>query len=270
MLRFFSAPQTPEEDFQLFRLTSANIAHILSTATRSSLVILDIDDTVGRVSTSIGLDAWFRFRIQQFIADGHDSSKALENAINLFTLAQLASTTMVPVDIANPIAPLIAELKAKGTKVIGLTARAPVLADKTFELLGTIGVTFSGDILNDATFMLSEKPVKMEKGVIFANGNHKGACLEFAHKHGHITSINTFDHVHFADDSSRNCDHVAESLAALRVKRSTIWHYTFAELHLTFSEEDRARARIQEDHLIARRALLTNGEADAQLGRSPS
>lgn len=267
MKRFFSKGK---ELFQVSRFTSANIAHILSSATPDSLFILDIDDTVGRVSTSIGLDAWFRFRIQQFITEGHSQSEALANAIILYNFAQLASTTMVPVDQHNPIAPLITELKAKGAKVIGLTARGHELTDKTLELLGTLGVTFSTDVLSSATFMLNEKIVEIKEGVIFANGNHKGECLELAQKGGHISLSDSYANVHFADDSIRNCDHVAESLVALKIRKSTVWHYTFAEEHLEFGDAHKARAAIQEVALKAEFRLLTDKEADERLSPSLS
>lgn len=268
MLQFFSASENNEEASQVSRFTSTDIAHILSSATVGSLFILDIDDTVGRVSTSIGLDAWFRFRMQQFINEGHSQSEALRDAIILYNLAQLASKTMVPVDEHNPIAPLIAELKMKGAKVIGLTARNHKLTDKTLELLGTLGVTFSADVLPSVTFMLNEKPVVMKDGVIFANGNHKGKCLEFAQELGHISLSDTYANVHFADDSKSNCDHVAESLIALKIQKSTVWHYTFAEEYLKFSEDHKARAAVQEGVLTEEFILLTDNEADERLSLS--
>lgn len=268
MLRLFSASENHEEAFQVLRFTSTDIAHILSSATPGSLFILDIDDTVGRVSTSIGLDAWFRFRMQQFIIEGHSQSEALRDAIILYNLAQLASNTMVPVDEQNPIAPLIAELKMKGAKVIGLTARNHELTDKTLALLDTLGVAFSTDVLASAAFMLNEKPVVIKDGVIFANGNHKGKCLELAQELGHLSLCDTYANVHFADDSKSNCDHVAESLIALKIQKSTVWHYTFAEKYLKFNEEHKARAAIQEKVLTAECILLTDNEADERLSLS--
>lgn len=268
MFRFFPASQSQEVVSQVQRFTCNDIAHILSNATADSLVILDIDDTVGRVSTSIGLDAWFRFRIQQYITDGHDHTKALTNAITLYNLAQLASRIMVPVDKCNPIAPLIAELKMKGAKVIGLTARNHELTDKTIELLKTLGVTFSPDVFPSVAFMLDEKPVVMKDGVIFANGNHKGRCLEFAQEKGHIVLSDTYAHIHFADDSLRNCDHVAESLIALKIRKCTVWHYTYAEENLKFGDDHKARAAIQETVLREESILLTDEEADERLSLS--
>ena len=264
MPRFFSDSET-EDVIQVFRFTSTDIAHILSSATPGSLFILDIDDTVGRVSTSIGLDAWFRFRMQQFIADGHSQSEALENAIILYNLAQLASKTMVPVDKGNHIAPLITALKTKGAKVIGLTARNHKLTDKTIELLGTLGVTFSADVLPNATFRLNGKLVEMKAGVIFANGNNKGECLEIAQELGHIILGDTYAHVHFVDDSKSNCDQVAKSLTVLKIRKSSVWHYTFAEEHLNFGDDHKARAAIQEVTLTAESILLTDEEADERL-----
>lgn len=247
-------------------LKSTDIEHILSHPKPGSLVILDIDDTVGRVSQTIGLDAWFRFRIEQYASEGHQPSQALTKAIEIYNMAQLASKQMVAVDRSKNIAALVLELKNKGIKVIGLTARNHHLTQKTLSLLDSLGVSFSDDVLNNGSLELNSKPVEVMNGVIFANGNHKGLCLELAIEQGQFsTDFHAYTSVSFVDDSEKNCHAVAESLTKLKIADCSVWHYHYAETHLAFEESDKERSAIQEAHLLEFNTLLTDEEADQVL-----
>ncbi|KTD57695.1 DUF2608 domain-containing protein [Legionella shakespearei] len=246
---------------------STNIKHILSTAKPGSLAILDIDDTIGRVGQSIGLDAWFRYRMQQYALEGHTESQALLNAIALYNRVQKATTHMVCVDPDNDIAELIQQLKDRGVKVIGLTARNHELTDKTIELLHTLGVTFSDDVLKDGVFLLNDKLVEIKNGIIFSDGSNKGLCLEQAVENKYfLTDFTSFVDVSFTDDSAKNCEHVALSLAKLGYPNAMVWHYTFAEEYLPFTNEAKTIAAIQESNLRDYKFLFTDDEAREQIG----
>jgi hypothetical protein len=246
---------------------STNIKHILSTAKPGSLAILDLDDTVGRVGQTIGLDAWFRYRMQQYAIEGHTESQALLNAIALYNQVQKASTHMVGVDPENNIAELIQQLKDRGVKVIGLTARNRELTNKTIELLQTIGVTFSDDVLKDAVFLMGDKLVEIKNGIIFSDGSNKGLCLEQAVANEYfLAGFNSFTDVSFTDDSAKNCDHVALSLVKLGYSNAMVWHYTYAEEYLPFTNEAKVIAAIQESNLRDYKFLFSDDEARAQIG----
>ena len=242
---------------------SADIKYILSHSKPGALVILDIDDTIGRVSQTIGLDAWFRFRIQKYANEGHSDSEALANTIEIYNRAQLASRKMVDVDVNNPIAGLIQELKDNGVKVVALTARNRALTDKTLSLLSALGVYFSDDVLTHGCLLINNKQVEIKNGVIFANGNNKGTCLEHVLDKDHFVSeFSSYSHISFVDDSKSNCDAIASSLISLNVPDWSVWHYKYAEIHLAFKEEAQSRATVQEAHLLKHDVLLTDEEAD--------
>lgn len=236
-----------------------------------ALLILDIDDTIGRVSQTIGLDAWFRFRIEQHITEGHSDSDALAKTLVIYNLAQLASPKMVPVDKSKPIAPLIKQLQARGVKIIGLTARNHKLTDKTLSFLKDLDIAFCENVIEPGEFSLNDKPVIIQKGIIFANGNNKGLCIESLHKKSLFTMpIRDFNHISFVDDSKRNCEAVANSLEKLGITSCTAWHYNYAELHLNFDQAHQARSIVQEAHLLAHNQLLTDEEVDTQLSLEPT
>ncbi|WP_158618489.1 DUF2608 domain-containing protein [Legionella sp. km535] len=261
---FEGASSTPAIKNEL--LQHSDIEHILSHAQSGSLVVLDIDDTIGRVPQAIGLDSWFRMRLQQHAADGHAPSQALLLTIEIYNLAQLASTEMVPVDKSKNVADIIEQLKKNQVTVIGLTARNHILTDKTLSLLDTLGVSFSSGVLNDATFTLNDKLVEIKNGVIFANGNDKGHCFEYVVSQGYLLrDIGSFHSIDFVDDSERNCHAVHAAFERMNITMSRVWHYPYAELHLTFTAVDQKRADIQELHLLEKQVLLTDEEADQLL-----
>ena len=265
---FSSNPNQSHKNKQIIQ--STEIKFILSHAKPGSLVILDIDDTIGRVSQTIGLDAWFRFRIQQYANDGHAESQALAQTIEIYNRVQLASRQMVTVDINNHIASLIQGLKDKGIKVVALTARNHVLVEKTLSLLIELGVYFSDDVLAHGCLLINDKPVEIKNGVIFANGNNKGHCLEQVLERGHfLKDLLSYTGISFVDDSDKNCVAVAESLSRLNIIDWLVWHYNYAEIHLAFQERDQSRAAVQEAHLLEHEILLTDEEAEHHLTSSP-
>ncbi|MBL7480574.1 DUF2608 domain-containing protein [Legionella bononiensis] len=242
-----------------------DMVHILSHAKPGSLVILDLDDTVGRVPQTIGLDAWFRFRMQQFINDGHDTEEALQRAIVIYNLAQLNSTHMIQVDSKINIAEQINSLKDNGVKVIALTARNGALRDKTLELLQTLGVSFSEGVLKDGSFSFDGKMIEIKDGVIFSDGRNKGLCLEQVIEQNYfVIPFESFIEVDFVDDSKRNCDFVAESSTRLK-QPVRVWHYTYAECYLEFGVSHKERAYVQEIHLVDHGVMLDDDAAERLL-----
>lgn len=240
-----------------------DISHILSHAQAGSLVILDLDDTVGRVSQTMGLDAWFRFRLQTFQDEGLPFSAALASAVILYNLSQLHSQQMVFVDKNHNMAVLIQQLKDKHVTVIALTARNHEIADKTLELLKNLGVSFSEGVLKNGSFEFKNKHIEIKEGIIFSDGSHKGECLEqLIELEYFLINFFSIKDVSFVDDSERNCKAVAETFTKLKLATAKVWHYVYAELHHTYTESDHQRAQIQERHLLEHKVLLTDDAAD--------
>ena len=225
-------------------------------------MFLDLDDTVGRVSQAMGLDAWFRFRISQFASDGHEPSQALEKAIILYNQAQLASMQYLAVESDVDIGQEIASLQSRDIHVFGLTARNHLIAEKTHELLATLNVSFSHHALSDHSFELNGKSILVRQGIIFANGQHKGMCIEQAHALDLFkTPLLSYEDLHFIDDSHRNCQHVAETAHKLALQdKFSITHYTYAEKFLPFCDQQKRIAAIQETELIETGKLLSDNE----------
>ena len=107
-------------------------------------------------------------------------------------------------------------------------------------------------------------PNIITKGVIFANGNSKGACLEHIHRrNGFRTSLAAFTQINFIDDSKRNCDSIADSFNTLQLKNTTVWHYNYIMKSIPLDPTAHARVKMQESYFLAHKQLIDDAHADA-------
>lgn len=248
------------------KVRSSDIGFILSNIDKNSLLILDIDDTIGRVSQTIGLAVWFHFRMQQLIGEGETPIQAKLKTIALYQLIQSATETLVPVDANYEIAKLLNQLKANGVMIIALTSRSTCFIDKTVKQLSALDVVLSKEVLEDSTLLLHEKQVVVNEGIIFANGNDKGACLELLETNCvFLKKLHSFTEIHFIDDSEKNCDSVENFFNKRQFKNTTVYNYDFLKNNYDFDFKTSLRANIQEFHLLKNNTLLSDTEADLLL-----
>ncbi len=240
-----------------------DIRHILSHPKPGSLVIFDIDDTIGRVPQTIGLDAWFRFRIEQYANEGHNEAQALALTIEIYNKAQCSSTEMIAVDKDINISTLINALKTQNIKVIALTARNYELADKTLSFLNTLNVNLNDDVVHSGSFVLNGRQIEIKNGAIFANGTNKGHCLEYLAQNNYfMRDLSSYSQLTFIDDSEKNCADVAKGFLAMGMLDYSVWYYDYAKKHLPFALRDQKLAQIQEQHLMTNNVLLSDMQAE--------
>jgi hypothetical protein len=242
--------------------TTVSMTHILQQPRAGGILLLDLDDTVGRVPQMLGLDPWFRYRVTRFASEGHTQSGALLAAIEIYNRAQLASKAYVPVDHSIDIARQINSLKTNGIDVIGVTARNFQIAEQTHLLLDSLGVTFSADALKDGRFVINDKIIEAKNGVLFVNGQDKGKALQLAGEHKLFDKpLSQYSNITFVDDSLRNCENVIAqfnrmSLACLPL----VYHYDYAAKHLPFDKHAQRIADIQEESLNREGGILLSDE----------
>jgi hypothetical protein len=242
--------------------TTVSMTHILQQPRAGGILLLDLDDTVGRVPQMLGLDPWFRYRVTRFASEGHTQSGALLAAIEIYNRAQFASEAYVPVDHSIDIARQINSLKTNGIDVIGVTARNFQIAEQTHLLLDSLGVTFSADALKDGRFVINDKIIEAKNGVLFVNGQDKGKALQLAGEHKLFDKpLSQYSNITFVDDSLRNCENVIAqfnrmSLACLPL----VYHYDYAAKHLPFDKHAQRIADIQEESLNREGGILLSDE----------
>lgn len=100
-------------------------------------------------------------------------------------------------------------LQAQNIPVVGLTARPPIIADRTLAQFKELNFTFSHDILAQKEFCLTHSIYK--DGIIFCGTNDKGLALTEFLTH---TALKP-EKIVFADDLRKNVkavEHAAERL----------------------------------------------------------
>ncbi len=260
----FFKDEKPQE--KCTKIVCSDMGLMLSNIAKHSLLILDIDDTIGRVSQTIGLAVWFHFRMQQFIEEGSSPKNAKVKTITLYQLVQLVTETLVPVDPSCEIAKRLKQLQTKGVKVIALTSRSTFFIDKTLKQLSDLNVAFSKEVLKDCTLLLNDEQVVIKEGVIFANGNDKGACLKLLKSnHVFLKTLHSFPEIHFIDDSDQNCDSVVNFFTEQRLNKATVCNYDYMKKNYIFDSNTMRRANMQELFLLKKNTLLSDNEADVLL-----
>ncbi|MFC1870704.1 DUF2608 domain-containing protein [Candidatus Dependentiae bacterium] len=104
------------------------------------LVIFDIDNTVGKLSTELGSDQWFYAKVDNLKASGKTVDEAIQLALPELFHVQFHSW-MEPVE--KDTVQVIKNLQDKGVTVIALTARSLELTQRTIEQLHHMGIYFT-------------------------------------------------------------------------------------------------------------------------------
>lgn len=238
-----------------------DILTIFDALPSNSLLILDIDDTIGRLPHALGIDPWFLFRIDKFISQGLDEVSAKQKAVELYTKIQLASTQMVGIHQGVDMGRAIDALKARGVTVIGLTARNHMIKHNTHLQLASMGVKLSSEAFKNRTFKVHDKTIEMDDGIIFCNGQNKGAVLNDLKS---SLLQKTPQAITYVDDSEKNCQHVFDALSDWPVEYQ-VCHYQYRQRHLPFEEKHKIMTFIQEAHFLAHKAILPDDNVSSRL-----
>ncbi len=165
-------------------------------------VIFDIDNTLLRQTTMMGTHQWGDYLAAERRALGDSEADASAFQHQAFGFVQAA----VPVAVSEPaVLQLIARLKSRGIKMFALTARAESLASITLKQLAGVGID-----LSESTPVLD---ARVHGGVVFANGEPKGALLKRLIE----TSVAKPTKVVFADDKRYNLESLETALTQAQV-----------------------------------------------------
>lgn len=241
---------------------SINMHRILASVTAESLLVLDIDDTIGVVKQVLGRDRWFKNKIISFQASGLTGEEALLETLKIYNPVQHASK-MEAIDKTVDWPIKLQQLRKKNVKIIGLTARNDELVKTTLRQLSEVGVSFCEDVIMPGSCIIDGKLVKVESGVIFASGLPKGQVLTST-KLKFVQELAEFRRVHFVDDSRAHADSIFLALKEKEINVSS-WHYTYAKEIAEFDDEAMQIATIQEKHFAETKTLLTDREAQYRL-----
>ncbi len=157
-------------------IESSDIAHIISYSDQDTLVLLDIDNTVIQLTQSLGTPQWFSDFYKKKRSMGISHEIATAETLHIYLKVNELSNSK-PVDLRTSA--IIQKLQEQGIIVLALTSRDDKLFKTTLRHLKPTKLNFNLGKFKDYQLKLKvgEKS-KVQNGIIFAGGKHKGACLE--------------------------------------------------------------------------------------------
>ncbi len=178
--------------------------------TPTTLLVLDLDNTLVESSTHFGSYQWGKKMIQKAVQDGMSIEEALDHIMPRWDEAQ----KHVQLALIEEYTPKCFEtFHSNVAKVIGLTGRSPQVAPLTLAGLEQINISFS-PMEQTMQFDLPH-PIHFEKGVLFVGAkNNKGDALIQLIKQ----TKEKFNRVVFLDDQINYVEQVAQALAPLSLE----------------------------------------------------
>ncbi len=174
----------------------------------NTLVVFDIDNTLGRPPTDLGSDQWFYANIERLKKEGKNFQEAVKHLVPIY-LQIHQHTQMVPVE--NETVPLVRELQKKGITVIALTARSISLTNRTAAQLQQMGIDFSLNLPYKFPIVYEPEngqPAIYLGGIIFVGNHDKGEVLVHWLEQTGISPHKVI----FVDDKMKNIRSVEKAL----------------------------------------------------------
>ncbi len=197
-----------------------SLVDIVDIGDQNTLVVFDLDDTLIR-GFGAATDEWFRAHVKELVDAGKTASEAIDMVLPAYAAAQC--TTRVQF-VENSAPDILTELRTRKIRTIALTSRGrKELFAATFRQFSDLGITLKQD---DPAWqqMFTLEPLRGETryqdGIIFCDGNNKGAALEvFFERLGYRPT-----HIIFVDDSLGNLQAVEKLAEKLHI-RFNGFHY---------------------------------------------
>ncbi len=170
--------------------TIKEIAHFCELAAHvtleTSLVLVDIDDTLIAPVQMLGSDTWFEYRFKKYQENGIDAANALEKSLAEWeAIRHLSQMELIEPEIPE----MITSLQKNGVPVMGLTIQGLALATRTVLQLREhqIDLSLTSPHKEDRCLSLQGHTLLYRQGILFTSGKPKGESLfEFCKKIGKL------------------------------------------------------------------------------------
>lgn len=153
-------------------IESKSIQEVFDYAQKDSLIVFDLDSTVGFLEN--GIEYWVEHKLDELKKKGLNPEMAYDLVLcEYFVLSPFAK--FLPIDNSPSVIRLLQKM---GTKTIALTNRSIPVYKTTIKNLKKMDIDFSKNSLNRSTFDLAVTHNGIySKGIIFAGKNDKGKML---------------------------------------------------------------------------------------------
>lgn len=141
------------------------IINILSEIDFQTLVVFDIDYTLFRSKTNLGMPEWIHYFIEKEILMGLSKEEAFHKWYPIWLKAQ----EIIEIELMDDKIPqLLKELQKMSAGFIGLTARGYTSAKVTLKQLNQLGLNLDTTPISQHPISFTfEYPVIFEKGILF-------------------------------------------------------------------------------------------------------
>jgi len=245
LLMIFLIPVT-----SMTKVIESNTVEIVNSyATEGTLVIWDIDNTIGRPEKNmiVGSDEWFVYMVDEKIQEGYDYISAVYAVLPLCYYAQFN----IWLQLTEPIIPhLIDSLTARNIPTMALTSRSLYLAERTSEQMTHLNINLWLPHVNKNDFIVPMPlPCLYKNNIIFTGNNDKGDTL--------LCFLDTIGYhpkkIIFIDDKLKNIHSVETALMRRQIPFIGIRYSGCDEQVHNF---DPIKAQEQYIHLQSQNALL--------------
>jgi hypothetical protein len=156
----------------------AHFAELENYVGSNTLLLLDVDDTLMLPMQTLGNDAWFQYRWDEYISQGYTRGDALERALADWEGVRHLTGVCAVEEYTSSI---VADLQKKGVCLMGLTTQGMALATRTVQQLASLGMDLSLTApRQEDYYFLNGRGVLFHRGLLFTAGSAKGkAVLSF-------------------------------------------------------------------------------------------
>lgn len=194
-------------------IEAPHFKNVLQVITPSTLLIVDIDDTLLIPVQTLGTDAWFIYRMKSLQEKGLSQKEALLKAVAEWeAIRQLTAVKIVQEGSEK----IIADLQDKELAIMGLTTQGIGLSSCTIRQLKSLHIDLSitAPAGEESLIVDSSHGVLYRKGILFTSGSKKGLALRALFKRiGYQPQ-----HVVFINDKETHLKDVEEDLAEIGVE----------------------------------------------------
>lgn len=203
------------------------------------LIVLDIDDTIIRPTSTLGSDTWFRKCMQD---KPHDIDSLIDKMYYVYS--------MLDFKLVEPNTQRLVDILGNDQiDYFCLTARNTLFTSHTVKHLTEAGVKdgfVRNNLLNVSDYldiklkdtvtdnMVSSYGIRYLDNLCHSSGNHKGEIITHILNDHYKSKDSGYDIVIFVDDSDRNVDKVYDSFLKEECFKNSLnysIHYLFMEEH---------------------------------------
>lgn len=152
-------------------------AKVTNHLTPTTLLVVDIDDTLLLPVQALGTDVWFMDQLKKHSAEGLNYEKALDKALAEWEAVRHLTEVRI---VEKGTEGIIKEIQASNITVMGLTTQGLALAARTVVQLKSLDIDLSltAPSSENVYFVNGREGVLYRHGILFTSGTNKGNALK--------------------------------------------------------------------------------------------